>query len=60
MARLLEACLAPDLTGFHTVWGLSDNTRSWWSPEGGRSIGFEPRYDAEQYASQFPDPKGPT
>jgi nucleoside-diphosphate-sugar epimerase len=47
-ARLTEAALAAD--GYHVVWGVSANTRGWWSPEEGRAIGYEPKDDAEVYA----------
>jgi uronate dehydrogenase len=47
-ARLVEASLAAD--GYHVVWGVSANTRGWWSLEEGRSIGYEPKDDAELYA----------
>jgi hypothetical protein len=59
-ARLMEAALAAD--GFHVVWGISDNTRRWWSLAEARSIGYEPRDDAEAYAADLiaefgePDP----
>ncbi|WP_283136746.1 NAD-dependent epimerase/dehydratase family protein [Rhizohabitans arisaemae] len=50
-ARLVEASLAA--TGFHLVWGVSANTRRWWSPDGGRAIGYEPQDDAERYAPEL-------
>ncbi|WP_433254051.1 NAD-dependent epimerase/dehydratase family protein [Streptosporangium sp. CA-135522] len=48
-ARLVEASLAA--TGFHVVWGVSANTRRWWSLEEGRAIGYHPEDDAEPYAA---------
>ncbi|MEV8635710.1 NAD(P)-dependent oxidoreductase [Streptosporangium sp. NPDC051023] len=59
-ARLAEASLVAE--GFHVVWGVSANTRRWWSLEEGRAIGFEPKDDAEVYARELiaqhgePDP----
>ncbi|MBO4269619.1 NAD-dependent epimerase/dehydratase family protein [Microbispora triticiradicis] len=47
-ARLVEAALVAD--GFHVVWGVSANTRRWWSLEEGRAIGYEPKDDAEAFA----------
>ncbi|GAA0355279.1 NAD(P)-dependent oxidoreductase [Microbispora corallina] len=47
-ARLVEAAVAAD--GYHVVWGVSANTRRWWSLEEGRAIGYEPRDDAEVFA----------
>ncbi|WP_214416063.1 NAD-dependent epimerase/dehydratase family protein [Sphaerisporangium fuscum] len=59
-ARLVEAALAAE--GFHVVWGVSANTRRWWSLEEGRAIGYEPEDDAEVHAPELiaehgePDP----
>jgi NAD(P)-dependent dehydrogenase (short-subunit alcohol dehydrogenase family) len=56
VGRLVEAAIAPAVTGFHTVWGVSANTRSWWSPAGGEAIGYRPQDDSEAYASEFAEP----
>lgn len=53
-ARLVDAALrAPDLE-YAIVWGISANTRRWWSLEAGRAIGYEPRDDAEAFIDQLP------
>ena len=52
-ARLLEACLATTVPGFRIVWGISRNTRRWWSLEAGEAIGYHPRDDAELYAEEL-------
>lgn len=60
-ARLVHAALtAPDLT-YATVWGISANTRRWWTLDEGRAIGYEPLDDAETFAGQLPpdDDLGP-
>jgi nucleoside-diphosphate-sugar epimerase len=49
-ARLVSACLTADVTGFRVLWGVSDNTRRWWSLAEGRQLGYHPRDDAEAYA----------
>jgi len=46
---LFAACLAAPLS-FEIVYGVSANTRSWWSGEAGARIGFSPQDDAERYA----------
>jgi uronate dehydrogenase len=56
-ARLVEAAIAA--TGWHVVWGVSANTRRWWSPVGGGAIGYRPRDDAEQWAGQFEETAPP-
>ena len=59
VGRLVEAALAPTVTGFHTVWGVSANTTSWWSRAGGEAIGYRPQDDSEAYASEFADRRRP-
>jgi uronate dehydrogenase len=57
-ARLVHAALTtPDLT-YATVWGVSANTRRWWSLDAGRAIGYEPLDDAEGYVGQLPTDRG--
>jgi nucleoside-diphosphate-sugar epimerase len=52
--RLVEAALGA--TGWRLVWGVSANTRRWWSPAGGRAIGYRPRDDAEAWAAEVGEP----
>src|SRR5215207_729339 len=52
VGRLVEAALTTPAPGFRVVWGVSANTRRWWSAEGGDSIGYHPVDDAEHYAGQ--------
>jgi uronate dehydrogenase len=52
MARLTEAALTA--TGFRIVWGVSANTRRWWSLAEGEAIGYHPRDDSEVYADRIP------
>jgi uronate dehydrogenase len=58
-ARLVEASLTA--TGWRLVWGVSANTRRWWSAAGGREIGYVPRDDAEAWSATVgePDPAAP-
>jgi uronate dehydrogenase len=51
-ARLIEACLAAESPGFRLVWGISRNTRRWWSLAEGEALGYHPKDDAEEYAAQ--------
>jgi nucleoside-diphosphate-sugar epimerase len=51
-ARLVEACVAVEKPGFRIVWGVSRNTRRWWSLAEGESIGYFPEDDAEVFAAQ--------
>lgn len=53
-ARLVEAALTA--TGWRLIWGISANTRRWWSPAGGQAIGYHPRDDAEAWAATVGEP----
>lgn len=62
--RLVEACLSAPSPGFRIVWGVSRNTRRWWSLAEGEELGYRPRDDAEAYAPEIlagaqPDPSDP-
>lgn len=48
-ARLIEACLVPRKAGYRIVWGVSNNTRSWFDQAAGNEIGFFPRDDSERF-----------
>ncbi|GIM91144.1 NAD-dependent epimerase/dehydratase family protein [Paractinoplanes toevensis] len=51
-ARLVEACLSAPSPGFRIIWGVSRNTRRWWSLAEGEEIGYFPKDDAEVYAAE--------
>lgn len=51
--RLVEACLSTPSLGFRLVWGISRNTRRWWSLASGEGIGFHPVDDAEVFAGEM-------
>ena len=51
-ARLVEACVAVEKPGFRIVWGVSRNTRRWWSLAEGEAIGYFPKDDAEVFAAE--------
>jgi uronate dehydrogenase len=61
-ARLFEACLSFPDPGFRVVWGISDNTRRWFSLDEARKLGYESQDDSETYAAEViarhgePDP----
>ncbi|NED94926.1 NAD(P)-dependent oxidoreductase [Phytoactinopolyspora alkaliphila] len=50
-ARLVEACLAAPSPGFRMVWGISRNTRRWFSLAEGEALGYYPKDDAEVCAA---------
>ena len=58
--RLTRASLLTSRRGFQLVWGVSANTRRWWSTAGGDAIGFCPQDNAESFAELYPgDPPEP-
>jgi NADP-dependent aldehyde dehydrogenase len=52
--RLITASLTASHPGFQLVWGVSANTRRWWSTAGGDAIGFCPEDNAESFAALYP------
>jgi nucleoside-diphosphate-sugar epimerase len=52
--RLTSASLTTPHPGFRLVWGVSANTRRWWSTAGGEAIGFHPEDNAERFAELYP------
>ncbi|WP_432486560.1 NAD-dependent epimerase/dehydratase family protein [Kineococcus sp. SYSU DK018] len=50
--RLLEAAVTDTTPGYAVVWGISRNTRRWFSLAEGEAIGYDPRDDAEDHAAQ--------
>ncbi|MGH3979516.1 MAG: NAD-dependent epimerase/dehydratase family protein [Pseudonocardiaceae bacterium] len=51
--RLAHAALTAPAPGFATVWGISANTRAWWSQSEGAALGYHPTDDAEAYATEI-------
>jgi nucleoside-diphosphate-sugar epimerase len=51
LVALILAVIDGEWTGCETVWGISRNTRRWWSLEAGERIGFRPQDDAEEYSA---------
>ncbi|GAA5194550.1 NAD(P)-dependent oxidoreductase [Rugosimonospora acidiphila] len=51
--RLVEACLRVRPAGFRILWGISANTRRWWSLAESEAIGYHPEDDAERYAAEI-------
>ena len=53
-ARLVDAALRAPSLGYAVVWGISANTRRWWSLDAGREIGYQPHDNAETFADRLP------
>ena len=51
--RLAHATLTAPSPGFAQVWGISANTRAWWSLAAGHALGYHPVDDAEVHAEEI-------
>ncbi|MFF2324754.1 MULTISPECIES: NAD-dependent epimerase/dehydratase family protein [unclassified Streptomyces] len=52
-ARLVEACLRAGPAAFRVLWGISRNTRRWWSLAEAEAIGYRPEDDAEHHLASI-------
>ena len=52
-ARMVEACIAAEAPGFRFIWGISRNSRRWFSLAEGEAIGYDPQDDAELFADRL-------
>jgi uronate dehydrogenase len=50
--QLVHRCLETPELDFITVYGVSANTRNWWSDEGWSRLGYRPEDDAESFSSE--------
>jgi uronate dehydrogenase len=53
LVQLMLRCIEPREIGYLTVWGVSDNTRSWWDNSGAARLGYRPVQNAEAYAEEI-------
>jgi uronate dehydrogenase len=54
--ELVRCCLEAPEVGFTVVYGVSANTRSWWKNDAAESLGYRPRDNAEEFATQIEEP----
>jgi uronate dehydrogenase len=53
LLQLMMRCIeAPDI-GYLVVWGVSNNTRSYWDQTGAERLGYRPVQNAEDYAEEI-------
>jgi len=50
LGRLVIAALTAPSPGYAVVWGVSRNTRRWWTGDDSERIGFFPEDDGERFA----------
>jgi len=53
LLQFIMCCIAAPEVGFVVAWGVSDNTRSYWTPAGCERIGYHPVQNAELYAPEI-------
>ena len=46
-------CIEAPRVGYTVVWGVSNNTRSYWTPTGSEALGWHPIQNAEDYAAEI-------
>lgn len=51
--HLMMRCIEAPAIGFLTVWGVSNNTRSYWRQDGAERLGYRPTQNAEDYAAEI-------
>jgi uronate dehydrogenase len=62
LTQLMMQCITVPDVGFMAVWGVSNNTRSYWDNTGAEQLGFEPRQNGEDFAAEIlkrPNPLDP-
>jgi uronate dehydrogenase len=58
VAAFVAAMTAPQVR-YATFYGVSNNTRRFWSLDAGAALGFRPVDDAESFAASLPPESGP-
>ena len=57
--QLVMRCIEAPEVGYLAVWGISDNTRSYWTPNAAEKIGYRPQQNAEDHAPTILAQKNP-
>jgi len=53
LMQFTMACITTPAVGFLRAWGVSNNTRSWWTPTACARLGYQPRQNAEDFAAEI-------
>jgi uronate dehydrogenase len=54
--QLVRCSLEAPEVDFKIVYGVSANTRSWWTDDAAASLGYQPQDNAEEFAAQVEEP----
>lgn len=49
LERLVRACLSAPVVGHSIIYGMSDNTTTWWDNTAARHLGFRPQDSSERF-----------
>jgi uronate dehydrogenase len=53
LMQFIQCCIGTPDVGFLTAWGVSNNTRSYWTPTGCARLGYTPKQNAEDFAAEI-------
>ena len=53
LMQFVVRCIEVPEVGFLVAWGVSANTRSYWSPTGCERLGYRPVQNAEEFAAEI-------
>jgi len=53
LLQFIQCCIRTPDVGFVTAWGVSNNTRSYWTPTGCARLGYAPKQNAEEFAAEI-------
>ena len=53
LVQFCLCCIEAPKVGYIMAWGVSNNTRSYWTPTGCPEIGYQPTQNAEDYAEEI-------
>jgi uronate dehydrogenase len=62
LVDLMMRCIEVSDVGYMAVWGVSNNTRSYWDNTGAERLGYKPRQNSEDFADEIlrqPNPLDP-
>jgi uronate dehydrogenase len=62
LMQLMMQCITVPDVGYMAVWGVSNNTRSYWDNAGAEKLGYQPKQNSEQFATEVlkqPNPLDP-
>ena len=62
LVDLMMQCITVPDVGYIAVWGVSNNTRSYWDNTGAEKLGYKPKQDSEDFAAEIlkqPNPLDP-